>query len=261
MTSQAVPLLHSPLLAKLPHVAHGFTTRAGGTSAGFLASLNLSTRIAGCEIQDERATVLHNRERVVASLSNVEGSWVSLRQVHGDTIVEVTAAAGSNIEADGLFTRDKRAVVAVLVGDCVPLLMADEAGRAVAAVHAGWRGTRAHIAARMLERLSDVGIAPSDMHIALGPAIGPCCYSVRPDVAQALLSAIPQGAAAIVKQREDQYSIDLWELNVQVAVQAGVALSNIETLRVCTACTPDFYSHRRDHGKTGRQAGVIRLLP
>ena len=127
--------------------SQGFTTREGGASTGPYASFNLSTRVG-----DPRASVEKNQERLLGLLGRQGARLVTLRQVHGAEIVQVSNAAGRSIEADGVLTTDPLALLSVLVADCVPLLMADTKGTVVAAVHAGWRGTRERIASRMVKR-------------------------------------------------------------------------------------------------------------
>ncbi len=243
----SVSLLRAGALDGVPGVAHGFTTRDGGVSAGALRSLHLG---AG----DERANVRSNRAAVLEALGRPDGVWVSARQVHGDAVVEVTRAAGRSIEADGLWTRDRSVVVAVLVADCVPILMAHESGGAVAAVHAGWRGTRDRIGARMVERLDRAGFEPAGLRVALGPAIGPCCFEIGDEVAAELGTVDP---AAVSSGGGGGARADLWTLNQRILLGAGVPESQIDVFRVCTSCREDFFSHRRDRGQTGRQAGVI----
>lgn len=247
-----VPLLHSALLSEVPGVVHAFTTREGGSSQGPFASLNLSTNVG-----DERAAVEANRAAVLEALGRKSAAWVSLRQVHGADVVQVTRQAGRSIEADGLWTRDRAAVLAILVADCVPALVCDRKGRAVAAVHAGWRGTEQKILARMIKRLADEDILPRDLVCALGPAIGPQSFEIGPEVAMALRAAYPEAEGAIVASESGRFHADLWALNRQCLISAGVPEENIDVLRTCTVETPTLYSHRRDGGATGRQAGVI----
>src|SRR2546428_10105706 len=112
----AVSLLQSRLLAGVPGIVHGFTTRDGGVSTGPFASLNLGARTA-----DAREAVDSNRSAVLAALGRPDATWVSVHQVHGTTMVEVTRQASRTIEADGLLTRDPEVVLAILVADCLPI--------------------------------------------------------------------------------------------------------------------------------------------
>ncbi len=248
------PLLTSRVLADLPGIAHGFTTREGGLSVGSYASLNLGTRTA-----DDRGVVETNRRKVLTSLERTEASFVSLRQVHGADVVEVNHLAGRSIPADGLWTRDPKALIAVLVADCVPILISDQAGSFAAAVHAGWRGTKGRIIAKMIERLDAAGIAPSELRIAIGPAIGPCCFEIGEEVADELSGAYANAGEAIRIDGGGRRVADLWALNDLAAREAGVVPHRIDILRHCTRCDERFFSHRRDGAGTGRQAGAIGL--
>jgi len=243
-------LVRSGLLAAQASIAHGFTTRVAGESP-LAGSLGMDPALP-------REQVLENRRLVLAALGQTHSAWISLRQVHGDSIVQVTGDAGASIEADGVWTRDQGVTLAILTADCVPILLTDRAGSFVAAVHAGWRGTKAKIAARMVERLATQGIAAKDMLVAIGPAIGPCCFAIGEDVAQSLAQAFPASPEAIVRN-EEGYVADLWALNRTALEEAGVPGTAIDELRLCTVCDPRFFSHRRDHAITGRQAGVIAL--
>lgn len=246
-------LIRTPLLDAVPGLAHGFTTRRGGVSDGIFASLNLSHRVG-----DARERVERNRQQTLAALGRDGAYLVVLKQVHGAEIVEVTGRAGQAIQADGVWTSDRSVVLAVLVADCVPILIAASNGRAAAAVHAGWRGTRARIAGRMIERLHEAGFDPASLTVAMGPAIGPCCFTIGEDVEGELRQAFPAAHDAIRTDEKGRRVADLWELNRRSLLDAGVPADRIDVVRRCTACEPsEFYSHRRDAGQTGRQSGLI----
>lgn len=249
-----VSIIQSSLLLEVSGIAHGFTTREGGQSRGPFASLNLGSRVG-----DLRAVVEENRSAVLAALGRPKLTWVSMRQVHGCEVVEVTRNAGRSIEADALWTRDPAVAIAILVADCVPIIIADERGTAVAAVHAGWRGTEARVAETMVKRLGREGIPPQRLRVAIGPAIGPCCYEVGSEVAAKLSAAIPTCPQAIRATSGDKSVVDLWAMNRAILESVGVAPTRIDTFKLCTSCNPVFFSHRRDQGQTGRQAGVVAL--
>lgn len=249
-----VSLIKSRVLDETPGITAGFTTREGGVSAGALESLNLSMHVG-----DQRQNVHANRGAALAALGRPDAAWVSLRQVHGNALVEVTHQAGRSIEADGVWTRDRMAAVAVLVADCVPMLIAEENGRAVCAVHAGWRGTQARIAAEAVARLKKAGFPPNSLRVAVGPAIGPCCFEIGDEVADELAKVSGDVTDAVARGADGRVTADLWALNHAFLVEAGVERTSIEVFRLCTACNPGFYSHRRDKGTTGRQAGIIAL--
>jgi YfiH family protein len=248
-------LVTSPLLASVPGIVHGFTTRDGGVSTGPYASLNLGGT------GDERSAIESNRARVMLELGRPDATWIALKQVHGSAVVQVTRQASRSIEADGLWTRDKAAVIAILVADCVPILFADVKGRAIGAVHAGWKGTAAKIATEMVSRFEDAGVAPADIRVAIGPAIGPADFEIGPDVVLALSQAFPNPGDAIRPGQGDRSFADLWALNKRALVEAKVPEANIDIVAISTLTDSRFYSHRRDKGVTGRQAGVIAFAP
>lgn len=244
-------MLTSRVLSDVPGIVHGFTTRDGGTSQGPYASLNLGGS------QDERASIQANRALLVESMGKKDATFVALRQVHGNAIVQVTRQAGRTIEADGLWTRDRGCVIAVLTADCVPILFADARGRAIGAVHAGWKGTASRIAGEMVARFKDFDIPPHDLRVAIGPSIGPDDFEIGPDVVLALETAFPNPGHAIRPGNDDRSYADLWAFNRRALMEAGVPEANIDIIGHSTVTDARFFSHRRDKGVTGRQAGVI----
>jgi purine-nucleoside/S-methyl-5'-thioadenosine phosphorylase / adenosine deaminase len=202
-----------------------FTTRRGGVSERPYASLNL-----GLWTEDDAERVRENRERVRA-LAGAE-HLVQGRQVHGARVV-VDAEAVE--EADGQVTTRPGAAAVVLVADCLPVALAGDG--AVAMLHAGWRGLAAGV---LEEGVRAVGGGP--MAAAIGPGIGPCCYEVGDEV-RAVFGTTDR-------------TLDLKAIAAARLRAAGV--EEIHDCGLCTACDPErFFSHRRDRGVTGRQAGVV----
>lgn len=231
-------------------VLAAFTERRGGVSRGPYRTLNLGFRTG-----DRPERVAENRSRVARGLG--VPPFALARQVHGRALVRVGARrAGAGFldpartlgPADALVTARPRTPVAVLVADCVPVVLA--AGGAVVVVHAGWRG----IVAGVLQRAG--GPLPRGAAAAIGPAIGPCHYEVGEDVALAVDSAT--GGRARVERRRGRRFLDLPRTAEAVLRDAGIP--EIDRSEDCTACHPDrFFSYRRD-GTTGRQAAVAMLL-
>ncbi len=255
-----IPLRHSDLLSTLPGITHAFTTRNGrpidpGVPEGHAFNMNTFVPDAQREHVDE------NRRSVLQQLGRPDAAWISLKQVHGADIVQVTGRAGRMIEADGLLTRDPDVVIAVLAADCVPIILADSKNRVIAAVHAGWKGTQSRIVAHMVARLGQLDIPPKQLYAALGPAIGPCCFEIRDDVAKKLRDAYPDATDAVQStpgHTDDPKSYaDLWSLNRSALMQAGIPGEQIDTLRVCTVCNEEFFSYRREGKLIGCHAGVI----
>jgi YfiH family protein len=240
-----VDLVTSPLLASF---RHGFTTRRGGVSDPPFDSLNL-----GGFVSDDPARVAENWRR----LRNATGlGFARVRQVHGARAVQASAPTAPLEEADVVVSAEPAVAATVSVADCVPLLLADRRTGAVAAVHAGWRGTLERAAAAGVEALRAAGSRPADLLAAIGPSIGPCCYEVSPDLAgrfRADMSpeVVRAGAGA-------GPHLDLWKANLLVLEASGVAADRVDVLHRCTACERDlFFSHRRDAGRTGRQVAFI----
>jgi YfiH family protein len=194
------------------------------------------------------------------------------RQVHGADVLIVGARdhAPRSLNdparplADIVMTDDEESGVAVQVADCVPLLIADPRTGAVAAAHAGWRGTAQHVAARAVQAMaSRYASSPSDLVVAIGPSIRPCCYQVGPDV-RAAFEAAGWGSDAIgrwfaAEPESDRFRLDVARANREQVVACGVPVDSVADCGLCTACHPDvFFSYRRDGAGTGRLAAAIK---
>jgi YfiH family protein len=238
---------------------HGFMGRRGGRSAGPYAGLNVSLRVG-----DNPQIVKDNICDLKRAVGIHDGRIVTMRQVHGDRLIEVT---DTNIkeagEADGMVTRRAGAYLAVLTADCVPILMVAPERRIVAVVHAGWRGTLGGIAANMVRLFGNqYSLTASDIQVALGPSIGACCYEIQDDVAQPLLARWGVLAESSLEQRKGKCFVDLRSLNRNILEQAGISSAAIFEIGPCTSCAADeFFSYRRERVETGRQLSFIGWLP
>jgi YfiH family protein len=243
----ALQLLTSRLLADLPH---GFTTRTGGTSAAPFDTLNL-----GDLVGDEPATVADNWRRLEMATGL---AFARVRQVHGARVVTAAGPSAPCLEADGVVSLQPGVAACVAVADCVPILLATPDGRAVAAIHAGWRGTVERVAVEgALALASSKGATLERLRAVIGPSIGPCCYQVSDDLAGRFESAF---GTEVVRRSAAGPRLDLWVANRQALRLAGVG--EIEVLGRCTACERgSFFSHRRDAGRTGRMIGFVAPLP
>lgn len=237
-------ILQSPLLAGYPH---GFTTRSGGVSPPPYDSLNL-----GAAVGDEPCLVAENWQRLARATGL---GFARVVQVHGARAVRADAPSAPAVEADGVLSATPGVAACVSVADCVPVLLADPETGAVAAVHAGWRGTIARAAAEAVAALRrELGVPAPRLLACVGPSIGPCCYEVAPDLA----ARFRQELGAEVVRDGARPRLDLWRANAAVLAAAGVAAERIEVLGRCTSCERDlFFSHRRDAGRTGRQMAFI----
>lgn len=231
------------LEAQLPGATAAFSTRLGGVSEAPFDDLNL-----GVFTEDERDSVVENRRRLAAALGLQSEQIAIGRQVHGaELAVHVApqepspfAVPGSPIpEVDGHVGAEASPVLLVFVADCVPVALSGPGG--VAMLHCGWRGLAAGIVAR--------GAAAVDATAAaIGPAIGPCCYEVGPDVSDAFTGF----GDDLVRER----MLDLPGVARRLLGEAGV--ERVESSGLCTSCERElFFSHRRDAGRTGRQAGLV----
>jgi YfiH family protein len=221
------------------------TTRAGGASRGAYAGLNLGLR-SGDDIED----VTRNRASVRSRLP-AEPLW--LRQVHGTAVVEADTAEGDP-EADAALVRRPGRVCAVLTADCLPLLLCDEAGSTVAAVHAGWRGLCSGVIEQTLRAMDR---PPRTLLAYLGPAIGPAAYEVGAEVREGFLAADPGEvtASAFAPGKPGKFYADLYALARRRLAHGGV--TRVYGGGYCTYTERErFYSYRRD-GVTGRMASLI----
>ncbi|MCC7008708.1 MAG: peptidoglycan editing factor PgeF [Acidobacteria bacterium] len=203
-----------------------------------------------------------DRRSVAAALDVNPPDVFSVSQVHGCQVMTVTMGVAPPREsaADGLITARAGTAVSVLVADCVPVLIADRHGRAVAAVHAGWRGTAAAIVMAAVQQLETMGIPAGDLVAAIGPSIGPCCYQVDAPV-KAAFARLGDGAEAwFTADGDAHWRLDLWRANRDQLTRAGVRPSSVFVARLCTADHLDrCWSYRREGRRTGRMVAAIAL--
>jgi YfiH family protein len=231
------------LEAELPGARAAFSTRVGGASSGPFTSLNL-----GLYTDDEEARVRENRARLSAALEREPDGVLFGFQVHASDVLRRERAPDPNPfvasgappgKADGQATANPALTPLVQVADCLPVALAGERG--VAMLHCGWRGLAAGIVERGVREVGAVAAA-------IGPGIGPCCYEVGEEV----LSAFADLGEGVASGR----MLDLPEIACRRLARAGV--EEIEASGLCTSCEPElFFSHRRDAGRTGRQAGLV----
>jgi YfiH family protein len=253
----SLPLLVSSVLPA--GFRHGFTTREGGVSAGPFASLNFGRRWG-----DAAEDVAENYRRLF-SVSGAQALF-SVTQVHGLRIVRVRGGndlgAVAAQEADGLSSSEPGLGLSVRVADCTPILMACPRTGACAALHAGWRGTVTGMAAAGVRHMVEqFGCRPSDLRVALGPCIGPCCFEVGPEVTAAFLAAMPAAAenGVILTPPGGKAHVDLRRYQRLQLAAVGVPAENVDVSSDCTLCDPGgrFFSYRRSGRATGQLVGFI----
>lgn len=185
---------------------------------------------------------------------------ITLKQVHSNRVCNVNGwrPQQRKKEGDALITDEVGKSIGVRTADCVPILMLDSRTRAVAAIHAGWRGTAAEIVKNAIEQMTgDFGTVPADLYAAMGPCIRGCCYEVGREVAQQFTAWHPEWAEYEAKARK----IDLAKTNRLQMRDAGVLLDHIFDCELCTACqSGQFFSFRREPENTGRMLAAIARL-
>lgn len=244
---------------------HGFTTRFGGVSVGAQAGLNLDHK------QDTADNVRQNHLLLAAAMGYNSAAAVSTHQIHSD-IIRVALAEDEGLHLDGPTPYECDAVITNRPGqalicyaaDCIPILLWAEDVSAVAAVHAGWRGTAADIAAKCVKQLQKHYKAnPAHIKAAIGPGIGPCCFSTHKDVPDAMRASFGSSIDECISPyppEEGKFLVDLKLINALRLQAAGLPAENISISPECTCCNPDkYWSHRYTGGKRGGQGAVIML--
>lgn len=260
-------VLQSAILEEHHGIVHAFSTRQGGVSRPPFATLNL-----GQSVGDSPTSVEENRRRFFGAFGIDAGHVVRVWQAHGRGVVRVDAALAGRPgfpsclmeergKFDALITQIPGLALTVSTADCLPILIHDPVRRAVAAVHAGWRGTAQRIAARAIDAMREAyGTDPADCRAAIGPGIRACCFEVDAAVTGAMAAALPDWERHARANRPGHWLLDLAEVNRAVLESAGVRADRMEDVGLCTSCRNElFFSHRADKGRTGRMMSFIFL--
>lgn len=248
------------LFSDLLPCPHGFSTREGGVSSlPHLKSMNL-----GENRGDTPENVAENTRRFCLA-AGLPQSTVSARQIHSDRVLyrsEGLKEGEERPECDGFYTEKQGVSLFVKIADCIPVLLyAPDAG-AVAALHAGWRGTAKNIAGVGVSKLSALGADPQKMRAAIGAGIGQCCYQVDDPFIDAFLGALGQDFACFLKKNhgDGRYYADLKGSNKALLIRAGLREEHIDLCTRCTMCESDlFFSHRATKGERGTMGAAIAL--
>lgn len=293
--SNGVEWLHVlPWEGRFPWLWHGFSTRRGGVSQAYCpedapAELNL-----GFTPDDDRTNVLRNRELLVEAVTgSAETPLATVRQIHSSVVVfggsdSACSDPGRPLgRGDGLMTDQPGVLLGIQTADCIPVLVADRKRRAVAAFHAGWRGTVKRIVENGIGRMRiEFGSRPEDLVAAIGPGNLVCCYQVGEDVLSEFESQFIYGVELFrevydadsvraryplmfMNQRAPGHSligpslhVDLVEANRRQLQAAGLRAKAIQVVDACTHCHPEmFFSHRGSRGRCGRMLSVIGIKP
>jgi YfiH family protein len=280
-----VSILQVNALSKLPWLVHGFSTRPGGVSPPVSGSAVAREKIQkvlnlGFTEWDTPENVLENRHCFQSVLGATDLTFLPLKQFHSDVVHVFETAPAELYRGDASVTNQPGLLLGVQTADCVPILLVDPKKRAVAAVHAGWRGTLQRIAMKAIGRMHmQFGTRPADLLAALGPAIGGCCYEVGTEVAAAFLTQFPNAAEWFDELRTGDEPnplqwlsrmppghqpppknvfLDLRKVNRAQLLDAGLREKNIFVSDLCTACRLDlFFSYRKEGAQSGRLMSVI----
>ena len=241
---------------KYHELMHAVTTKEEGQAYDFSLALHTG---------EARAKIVQNREALASLLSHdTPLHFVVANQTHSDHIVVIrksetkgwTDLEDAIEDCDALITQERGVVLTILTADCVPVLLYDPKQKVVAAVHAGWKGTKAEIVSKTLKKMQEVfGCKPEDIVAAVAPSIGRCCYEVGEDVAAHFFD-IPEAYT----EKGDKYMLDLPYINKYQLFNSGLKEENIEMSGICTACEVDrFFSYRKEQGCSGRFMSLIGL--
>jgi polyphenol oxidase len=278
--SRGLQILELAPFSKFHWLVHGFSTRPGGVSS--LESekvLNL-----GFMEWDTRENVVENRRLFQSALGAADLELLPLKQFHSDVIRIFPQSVSEPCKGDASATNRPGLLLAIQTADCVPILIVDPKKRAVAAIHAGWRGTLTRITQKAVGRmLVEFGSKPADLLAAIGPSIGPCCYEVAADFVTKFTAQFADAADYFDEPRSGEepnplqwlnmkppghqpppknVHLDLRKANRSQLVAAGLLAKNIFVSELCTAChTNLLFSHRREGPLSGRLISAIGLRP
>jgi YfiH family protein len=286
-----VQWLSVPAWDKMSWLWHGFSTRRRGLSRAYCADDAQNDLNLGFTAEDDRETVTRNRRLFAHAVSGDKDTpIVDLHQIHSNLVLQahVTDACREQPrDADGLMTDEPGLLLGIQTADCIPILVADRKRRAVAAFHAGWRGTVQRIVESGIGRMRlQFGSQPEDLVAAIGPGIGPCCYAVGEEVLSSFESQFAYARSLFrevydsdpvrtkypllfMTQRAPGHSeigpglhLNLVEANRRQLLAAGLKARAIHQVGGCTSCHPEmFFSHRGSKGHAGRMMSVIGIRP
>jgi len=283
-----VEIVRAPAWDAWPWLVHGFSTRTGGVTTTYRPGQRAGELNLGFTKTDTRENVIENRRRFLEALGAPEMEVLTLKQIHSSLVKRVIVAdaeATQGCKGDGMFTGEPGLLLAIQTADCIPVLVADVKRRAVAAFHAGWRGTLQRIVESGVGRMrSEFRSRPEDLIAAIGPGIAACCYAVGEEVRSEFASqfAYAPGLFSEVSDSDpirDKYPLlfltarapghsnlgpelhlDLMEANRRQLLDAGLRAETITVIGDCTRCQNNrYFSYRAEQGFAGRLLSVVGM--
>jgi YfiH family protein len=238
-------------------LTQGIFTRKGGMSPAPWESLNL-----GGTVGDTRANVIENRLRLFNALDRKVESLFDVWQVHGTRIIcsdTPRPLDAPHKEADAILTDRPEITLFMRFADCVPIFLYDPMHKVIGIVHAGWMGTVNKIVSMAVDAMINrYGSEPENVMAGIGPSIGPDHYRIGDEVIKQVLQTFGSDASGLLKSIDGDIYFDLWEANHILLQRDGVR--HIQMAGICTQChIEDWYSHRGEHGKTGRFGAILAL--
>ena len=264
--TDSVPYLEYPMLKDTGIVRHGFSTRLGGVSEGYYASMNLSF-----DRGDRKEAVAENFRRIGEALGVRCEDMVLSRQTHTTNVRIVTDAdRGKGItrerdytDVDGLVTNVPGICLVTSYADCVPLFFVDPVKKVIGLSHSGWRGTVGKIGRKTVELMHErFGSDPADILAAVGPSVCMDCYEVSGDVIEKFKEAFPENCweQLFYEKPDGKYQLDLWKANELIFQESGILPEHIAVTNICTHCNSDIlYSHRAEGDKRGNLCAFLAL--
>ena len=249
-----ISLYQSSVLSAFENLVHGFTTRHGGVSTGEYASMSLSPR------RGDDISCVHQNEKILCDALGLDVQRLTSTQQEQTSCIEIIDKSRIGIGVhrqwgrgvDGCITMERNVPLICYSADCVPVLMYASDIGAIAAVHAGWRGTREEITRKCVQKLMLLGANAQNIFGAVGPCIGQCCYEVSADV------ALQFDEKYSIPTENEKFMLDLETANFDQFIMCGVLPENVSLSGICTKCNNDmFFSHRGQNGKSGTLGGII----
>lgn len=260
-----VPYISYNALENISWLYHGFSTRKGGVSTGYLESMNL-----GHGRDDLEENIIKNHEIMARAIGFNPKNIVTGKQTHTTNIRVVSKNdAGKGIykdkdydDIDGMVTNEKNIILTTYFADCVPLYIVDTKNKAIGLSHSGWKGTVGRIGKLTIEEMNkQYGSKTEDLVVCIGPSICQSCYEISEDVALEFKKEFSQYVDEIlINKGNSKYMLDLWKCNKIIFMECGVIEENINLPDICTCCNHDIlFSHRATAGKRGNMAAFLGI--